>query len=59
MNEIYKFDVDDARLQGMTTILQVCEQLQPHVEANELPLEETIVVKILTHSRFSNVQIRR
>jgi len=59
MNEIYKLDVDDARLQDMTTILQVCEHLQPHVEANELPLEETTVVNILTHSRFRNVQIRR
>lgn len=56
-NEIYKLDADDADRQGMTTILQICEQLQPHVDANELPLEETIVVNIQTHSPFGNIQI--
>jgi hypothetical protein len=43
--------------QGMTTILQICEQLQPHIDANELPLEETIVVNIQSHNPFGNIKI--
>ena len=57
INEISKLDETDNNRQGMTTILQICEQLQPHVDANELPLEETIVVNIQTHSPFGNIKI--
>lgn len=57
INEIHKLDEADTNRQGMTTILQICEQLQPHVDANELPLEETIVVNIQTHNPFGNIQI--
>lgn len=57
INEIHKLDPADANRQGMATILQICEQLQPHVEANELPLEETIVVSIQTQSPFGNIKI--
>lgn len=57
INEIHLLDESDANRQGMTTILQICEQLQPHVDANELPLEETIVVNIQTHNPFGNIQI--
>ena len=57
VNEINKLDESDANRQGMTTILQICEQLQPHIDANELPLEETIVVNIQTHSPFGNIKI--
>ena len=57
INEIAKLDESDANRQGMTTILQICEQLQPHIDANELPLEETIVVNIQTHSPFGNIKI--
>jgi len=57
INEIYKLDEADVNRQGMTTILQICEQLQPHVDANELPLEETIVVNIQTHNPFGNIKI--
>jgi hypothetical protein len=57
INEIHKLDASDANRQGMTTILQICEQLQPHIDANELPLEETIVVSIQTHSPFGNIKI--
>ena len=57
INEIHKLDGSDTNRQGMTTILQICEQLQPHIDANELPLEETIVVNIQTHSPFGNIKI--
>ena len=57
INEIHKLDASDTNRQGMTTILQICEQLQPHIDANELPLEETIVVNIQTHSPFGNIKI--
>ena len=57
INEIHKLDESDDNRQGMTTILQICEQLQPHNDANELPLEETIVVNIQTHNPFGNIQI--
>jgi hypothetical protein len=57
INEIHKLDEADPNRQGMTTILQICEQLQPHIDANELPLEETIVVNIQTRNPFGNIKI--
>jgi hypothetical protein len=57
INEIHKLDESDPNRQGMTTILQICEQLQPHIDANELPLEETIVVNIQTRNPFGNIKI--
>jgi len=57
INEIHKLDEADANRLGMTTILQICEQLQPHIDANELPLEETIVVNIQSHNPFGNIKI--
>jgi len=57
VNEIHGLEESDANRQGMTTILQICEQLQPHIDGNELPLEETIVVNIQTQSPFGNIQI--
>ena len=57
INEIHKLEENDPNRQGMGTILQICEQLQPHIDANELPLEETIVVNIQTQSPFGNIKI--
>ena len=37
---------DDANRQGMLTIFQVGSELLPHLEADEIPLEETIVIEI-------------
>jgi hypothetical protein len=37
---------DTAERQGMLTILQVAEQLQPHGAAGEPALEETLVVEV-------------
>ena len=57
INEIHQLDEDDINRQGMMTILQICEQIQPHIDANELPLEETIVVNIQSHNPFGNITI--
>ncbi len=57
INEIHKLEADDPNRQGITTILQICEQIQPHIDANELPLEETIVINIQTQSPFGNIKI--
>ena len=57
INQIQQLDETDINRQGMVTILQVCQQLQPHIEANEIPLEETIVVNIETHNPFGNITI--
>jgi len=55
--EIHPLEETDPNRQGMLTILQICEQLKPHIDANELPLEETIVVTLQTQSPFGNIQI--
>ena len=57
IRQIQQLDEADPNRQGMTTILQICEQLKPHIEANELPLEETIVVNIQSHNPFGNIKI--
>lgn len=55
-NEIQKLGENDADHAGMVTILQVCERLQPLIDANKLPLEETIVVTFDTQNPFGNIQ---
>jgi len=44
-----------AEQQGMLAILQVCEQLLPHIEADEIPLDETIAIEIGQSSPFDNL----
>ncbi len=39
-------ETDAANQQGMLTILQIISQLMPHLENDEVPLEETIIVEI-------------
>ena len=39
-------ETDEANRQGMMTILQIIEQLMPHLEADEIPLEETSVIEM-------------
>ena len=46
---------DDATQQGMLTILQISEQILPHLEADEIPLEETIVIEIGSASPFDQL----
>lgn len=57
INQIHQLDESDSNRQGMMTVLQICQQLQPHIEANEIPLEETIVVNIESHNPFGNITI--
>jgi len=42
----------------MLTIQQIAEQLLPHVEANEIPLEDAIVFNIHADSPFGNIEIK-
>ena len=47
---------DDAQnQQGMLTIQQICEQLLPHLQDNEIPLDETIVIEMGQTSPFDHL----
>ena len=46
---------DAATQQGMLTILQISEQLLPHIESDEMPLSETIVIEIGPSSPFDQL----
>ena len=48
-------ETDPSSLQGMTMILQITEQLLPHIESDEIPLDETIVIEIGPTSPFDNL----
>ena len=39
-------ETDENNKQGMLTILQIAQQLQPHLKTDDIPLDETIVVEI-------------
>jgi len=41
--------------QGMLFVLQIAEQLAPHVQAGEIPLNETIVVEVQSDSMLGNL----
>lgn len=45
INDVNKTE-DLNKRQGIITILQISEQLLPHLKANEIPLNETIVVEM-------------
>lgn len=53
--EIDVLEEGDPNRQGMLTILQIAEQLLPHVESNEIPLEDAIIVNIHVDSPFGNL----
>lgn len=46
---------DNQERQGMLIVLQIAEQLAPHVEAGEIPLNETIVVEVSSESVLGNL----
>ena len=46
---------DPASQQGMMTILQISEQILPHLESDEIPLEETIIIEIGPSSPFDQL----
>jgi hypothetical protein len=58
INDISRLDENDANRQGMLTILQVAEQLMPHIQANEIPLEETIVINLQQNNPFGNITLQ-
>lgn len=39
-------DAGSAEQQGILTILQVAEQILPHIQAGDIPLMETIVIEL-------------
>lgn len=41
-----QMEEDTPTRQGMLIILQIAEEMLPHIEADAIPLEETIVVEI-------------
>jgi hypothetical protein len=56
--EIDILEEHDPNRQGMLMILQISEELLPHIEANEVPLEETIVVNIAADNPFGSIEIQ-
>lgn len=58
INEISRLDEKETNRQGMLTILQVAEQLMPNIQANEIPLEETIVISLQQGNPFGNITLQ-
>jgi len=46
LNNDISTEADPNNQQGMIMIVQVAQELYPHLESNEIPLEETIVIEI-------------
>ena len=46
LHENIKLETDATSQQGMITISQIIEELLPHLEADEIPLDETIMIEI-------------
>ena len=46
LNKNIAAETDPNNQQGMLTIAQIAQELLPHLESNEIPLEETIIVEI-------------
>ena len=56
--DIDALDDSNPDKKGMLTIHQICEQIMPHLEANEIPLEETIVVSFQSENPFGSIEIQ-
>lgn len=39
-------EANDATRQGMLMMMQIIEELYPHIEQDEIPLDETIVIEM-------------
>ena len=57
-SEIDILEESDPNRHGMLTIQQIAEQLLPHIESNEIPLEDAIVVNIQANNPFANIEIK-
>ena len=56
--EIEVLEETDPNRQGMLTIQQIAEELLPHIESNEIPLEDAIIVKLQENNPFGNIDIK-
>lgn len=56
--EIDILEEHDPNRQGMLMILQVAEELLPHIEANEISLEEAIVVDLRANNLLGDIEIQ-
>lgn len=54
--EIDVLEENDPNRQGMLTIQQIVEQLLPHIESDEIPLEDAVIVNIKSDNPFGNIQ---
>ena len=57
-SEIDILEESDPNHHGMLTIQQIAEQLLPHIESNEIPLEDAIVVNIHADSPFGKIETK-
>ena len=48
-------EADAQTTQGMNTILQISEELLPHIVDNEIPLDEKIIIEIGPSSPFDHL----
>lgn len=55
LNNDLMSNIDDQTRQGMLTILQISEQLLPHIIDNEIPLDEDIIIEIGPSSPFDSI----
>ena len=46
LQESMEQESNDATRQGMLMMLQIVEELYPHIEQDEIPLDETIVIEM-------------
>jgi hypothetical protein len=56
-NEVQNQKESDASRQGMTMIIQFCIELQPHIDANEISLDETIVGEMKEHDPIGSIKL--
>ncbi len=58
INDIAQLEESEPDRRGMIMILQIAEQMLPHIEANEIPLEETIVVGLQQDNPFGTITLQ-
>ena len=56
-DDLQSQEESDANRQGMTMILQICVELQPHIDTDDIPLEETIVGEIKEHDPIGSIKL--
>ena len=56
--EIDILEEHDPNRQGMLTVQQIAEELLPHIESNEIPLEDAIIVNLQANNPFGTIDIK-